>query len=137
MFNFIIDHLVGILLSSLAAIFVASIWYSPIAFGKMWQKEANIKDKELRGGSPVKYIIALVMILLTAVVLERFLVITNPQSMFEAVKVGAWIWLGFVVTYVVAGGLFEKVSAKLMIVDLSGQILILMAMSATLYYIGF
>jgi hypothetical protein len=133
MLELITDNLVGILVSTLVAIVVAGIWYSPIAFGKMWQKEAKIKDKELRGGSPVKYIVALIMIVLTAIVLQRFIIITNPQSMFEAVKVAGWIWLGFIVTYVVAGGLFEKVSTKLMLIDLSGQVLILMAMSATLY----
>ena len=137
MLNFIFDHWVGILLASLAAIIVAGIWYSPIAFGKAWQKEAKIKDKDLRGGSPIKYLVALLMILLTAVVLERFMVITNPQSMYEAAKVAAWIWLGFVVTYVVAGGLFENVSIKLMIIDLSGQFFILAAMGATLYAVGF
>ena len=137
MLNFIFDHWVGILLASIAAIIVAGIWYSPIAFGKVWQKEAKIKDKDLRGGSPIKYLVALLMILLTAVVLERFMVITNPQSMYEAAKVAAWIWLGFVVTYVVAGGLFEKVSIKLMLIDLSGQFFILAAMGATLYAVGF
>jgi hypothetical protein len=60
MLNLITDNWVGILLSTLAAIVVAGIWYSPIAFGKMWQKEAKIKDKELRGGSPIKYVVALV-----------------------------------------------------------------------------
>lgn len=137
MLNFIVDHWVGILLSSLAAIVVAGIWYSPIAFGKMWQKEAKIKDRDLRGGPPTKYLVSLLMILLTALVLERFIVITNPQSMLEAAKVGLWIWLGFVVTYVVAGGLFEKVSTKLMLIDLSGQFFILVAMAATLYAVGF
>jgi hypothetical protein len=137
MLNFIVDHWVGILLSSLAAIVVAGIWYSPIAFGKMWQKEAKIKDRDLRGGPPTKYLVSFLMILLTAVVLERFIVITNPQNMLEAAKVGLWIWLGFVVTYVVAGGLFEKVSTKLMLIDLSGQFFILVAMAATLYAVGF
>jgi hypothetical protein len=133
MLDLITDNLVGILVASLVAIVVAGAWYSPIAFGKIWQKEAKIKDKELRGGSPVKYIVALFMILLTAVVLQRFIIITNPESIFEAAKVAGWIWLGFIVTYAVAGGLFEKVSTKLMLIDLSGQLLILMAMSATLY----
>ena len=137
MLNFIFDHWVGILLASLAAIIVAGIWYSPIAFGKAWQKEAKIKDKDLRGGSPIKYLVALLMILLTSVVLERFMVITNQQRMYEAAKVAAWIWLWFVVTYVVAGGLFEKVSIKLMLIDLSGQFFILAAMGATLYAVGF
>jgi membrane protease YdiL (CAAX protease family) len=131
--DLIFDNLVGILLASLAAIVVAGAWYSPIAFGKLWRKEAKIKDKELRGGSPVKYIIALVMILLTAVILQQAIIVVDPQNMFEAASIAVWIWLGFIVTYVIAGGLFEKVSTKLMLIDLTGQVFILMAMSATLY----
>ncbi len=131
--DLIFDNLVGILLASLAAIVVAGAWYSPIAFGKLWQKEAKIKDKELRGGSPIKYIIALVMILLTAVILQQAIIVVDPQNMFEAASIAVWIWLGFIVTYVIAGGLFEKVSTKLMLIDLTGQVFILMAMSATLY----
>lgn len=134
--DFIIKHWVGIALSTLVAIVVAGIWYSPWVFGKMWQKEAKIKDKDLRSGPPTKYLVALVMIVLTAVVLERFLVITNPQNMYEAIKVSIWIWVGFIVTYVVAGGLFEKINTKLMIIDLSGQILILIGMAAALYSVG-
>ena len=86
MLNFIFDHWVGILLASVAAIIVAGIWYSPIAFGKAWQKEAKIKDKDLRGGSPIKYLVALFMILLTAVVLERFMVIKG-EAMIDLRKV--------------------------------------------------
>jgi hypothetical protein len=136
MLNFITSHWIGILLATLAAIVVAGIWYSPWVFGAMWQKEAKIKDKDLRSGPPTKYLVSLLMILLTAVVLERFLVITNPQNIFEAIKVSVWIWLGFIVTYVVAGGLFENVKPKLMLIDLSGQVLILMAMTATLFLVG-
>jgi hypothetical protein len=73
------------------------------------------------------------MILLTAVILQQAIIVVDPQSMLEAASIAAWIWLGFIVTYVVAGGLFEKVSTKLMLIDLTGQVFILMAMSATLY----
>jgi Protein of unknown function (DUF1761) len=136
MLNLISTNLVAILASTLSAIVVAGIWYSPAVFGNLWQKEAGIKKKDIRASFASKSAIALVMIFVTAVVLQRFLIITNPSSVFEAIKVAVWIWAGFVATYVIAGGVFEKVSARLMIIDLSGQILILSTMSAVLYILA-
>lgn len=134
MIQFLIDNWLGLVLSSLAAIGVAIIWYAPPVFGNTWQKLAGVKDKELKSRFAVKSVITLVLILVTAVVLKRFYVISNPQTLFEAMKVVVWIWLGFIVTYVVAGGSFEKVPYKLMLVDLVGQLLLLMAMGAVLFY---
>jgi len=134
MIQFLIDNWLGLVLSSLAAIGVAIIWYAPPVFGNTWQKLAGVKDKDLKSRFAVKSVITLVLILVTAVVLKRFYVISNPQTLFEAMKVVVWIWLGFIVTYVVAGGSFEKVPYKLMLVDLVGQLLILMAMGAVLFY---
>lgn len=136
MLNLISTNLVAILASTLSAIVVAGIWYSPAVFGNLWQKEAGIKKKDIRASFARKSVIALVMIFVTAVVLQRFLIITNPSSVFEAIKVAVWIWAGFVATYVIAGGVFEKVSVRLMIIDLSGQILILSTMSAVLYILA-
>jgi hypothetical protein len=134
MIQFLIDNWLGLVLSSLAAIGVAIIWYAPPVFGNTWQKLAGVKDKDLKSRFTIKSIITLVLILVTAVVLKRFYVISNPQTLFEAMKVVVWIWLGFIVTYVVAGGSFEKVPYKLMLVDLVGQLLLLMAMGAVLFY---
>ena len=134
MIQFILDNWLGLALSSLAAVAVAIIWYAPPVFGNTWQKLAGIKDKELKSRLASKTLITLIMIVITAVVLKRFYVISNPQTLFEAMKVVVWIWLGFIVTYVVAGGSFEKVPYKLMLVDLLGQLILLMAMGAVLFY---
>lgn len=134
MLQFLIDNWLGMVLASLAAIAVAVIWYAPPVLGNTWQKLAGVKDKDLKKRFGVKSLVTLVLIFVTAFVLKRFYVITNPQTLFEAMKVVVWIWLGFIVTYVVAGGNFEKIPYKLMAVDLIGQLLILMAMGSVLFY---
>lgn len=134
MIQFLLDNWLGLVLASLAAIGAAAIWYAPPVFGNTWQKLANVKDKDLKNKFAIKTVITLIMILVTAVVLKRFFVISNPLSLFEAMKVVVWLWLGFIVTYVVAGGAFAKVPYKLMLVDLVGQLIILMAMGAVLFY---
>lgn len=134
MLQFLIDNWLGMVLASLAAIAVAVIWYAPPVLGNTWQKLAGVKDKDLKKRFGVKSLVTLALIFVTAFVLKRFYVITNPQTLFEAMKVVVWIWLGFIVTYVVAGGNFEKIPYKLMAVDLIGQLLILMAMGSVLFY---
>jgi hypothetical protein len=134
MFQFLIDNWLGMVLASLAAMGVAIIWYAPPVLGNTWQKLAGVKDKDLKSRFVSKSVVTLVMIFVTAFVLKRFFVITEPQTLFEAMKVVVWIWFGFIVTYVVAGGSFEKVPYKLMVLDLVGQLLILMAMGSVLYY---
>ena len=134
MIQFLIDNWLGLVLASLAAIGVAAIWYAPPVFGNTWQKLAKVSDKDLKSRFATKSVITLVMIFITAVVLKRFYIISNPETLFEAMKVVTWLWLGFIVTYVVAGGSFEKVPYKLMAVDLIGQLIILMAMGAVLFY---
>jgi len=134
MLDFIITNWFGIVSASLLAVIVAVVWHSPLVLGKVWQKEAGIKSKDIKSISVTNYLIALLMILLTAIVLKRFLVITNPQTLFEAIRLSIWIWAGFMVTYAVVGGIFEKVSKKLVVIDLAGQILILITMISVLYY---
>lgn len=134
MIQLLLNNWLGLSLASLAAIVVAMIWYSPPVFGNAWQKVAKIKDNELKQKFVRKSVITLVLILLTAVVLKRFYIISNPQTIYEAMSVVVWIWLGFIVTYVVAGGSFEKVPYKLMAIDLIGQLFILMAMGTVLFY---
>lgn len=134
MFQFLINNWFGMMLASLAGIAAAAIWYSPPVFGNSWQKIAKVTDKDLKKRFGTKTAVTLVLIFVTAFVLKRFYVITEPQALFDALKVVVWIWLGFIVTYVVAGGSFEKVPVKLMAIDLIGQLLILMAMGAVLFY---
>lgn len=134
MLNFVITNYFGIILASFFAVIVAVVWHSPLVLGKIWQKEAGVESKDIKSISISNYLIALSMILLTAVVLKRFLVITNPQTLFDAIKLSVWIWVGFMVTYVVVGGIFEKVSKKLILIDLVGQVIILITMISVLYY---
>lgn len=134
MIQTIMNSWLSLLLASIAALVVAMIWYAPPVLGNSWQKLAKIKDSDLKKQFISKSVITVIMVLVTSFVLNRFFIITNPQTLFEALKVVVWLWLGFIVTYVVAGGSFEKIPYKLMAIDLVGQLLILLAMGTVLYY---
>ncbi len=136
MMKFIGMYWKGILLATVAAMVIGSAWYSKMAFGKQWQKLVGLKDSDMKMGMAKAMLVMLLMAFVSAFVLKRFIVIAAPASYFEALKIGFWIWLGFVVTYVVGGGVFEKRPAKLMAINLSNQLVTLLVMAAILYAVN-
>ncbi len=133
MLEFFTNNWQGIILATLAAMVIGSLWYSQIMFGKHWQKLAGIKDKDMKKGMAVGMLVMLLMAFVSAFVLKRFIVIANPTEILEALKLAIWIWLGFIVTYVVGGGVFERRSPELMAINLGNQLVTLLVMAAILF----
>jgi hypothetical protein len=131
--QFFVDHWLGMLVSVIAAMVVGAIWYAPPVFGNTWQKLVGLKEKDMKTGVAKAYIIMVIVAIVTAFVLQRFLIITNPDSLYQAVKVGLWLWLGFVATYAIGGGVFEHRPGKLIAINLGNNLVTLLVMSAILY----
>ncbi len=134
MSQFFMSHWLGLLLAVIAAMVIGAIWYAPPVFGKTWQKLVGLKDKDMKTGAMKAYVVMIIVAIITAIVLERFLIIADPTSVYQAVKVGLYIWLGFVFTYAVGGGVFEHRSKKLMAINLGNSLVTLAVMAAILYY---
>ena len=131
--DFIAMNWKGILAATVAAMIIGSLWYSKMVFGKQWQKLVGLKDSEMKTGMAKAMIIMLAMALVTAYVLARFVAIANPQTYMQALKLGFWIWLGFVATYAIVGRLFEKRPARLIALNIGNQLLTLLVMSAIIF----
>jgi hypothetical protein len=137
MFKFVTSNWMGLVVAVIAAMAIGAIWYSKMVFGKQWMGYTKLKDSDMKGaGAGKAYAIMLLMAAITAVVLLRFLVIANPQNIMEALKIGGWIWLGFIATYVVGGAAFEKRPWGLVVINLGNQLVTIMAMTAILYYMN-
>ena len=133
MLDLLTNNLLGILIATAAAMVIGSIWYSKPVFGKDWQKLVGLKDKDMKEGAAKSMAVMLLMALVTAIVLQRFVVIANPQDYAEALKLGAWLWLGFVATYAIGGGAFEERPTKLVIINIMNQLITILVMSAILF----
>lgn len=133
MLDLLTNNLLGILIATAAAMVIGSVWYSKPVFGKDWQKLVGLKDKDIKEGATKAMAAMLLMALVTAFVLQRFIVIANPQDYLQAVKLGAWLWLGFVATYAIGGGMFEKRPTKLILINITNELITLIVMSVILY----
>lgn len=131
--DFIAMNWKGILAATIAAMVIGTIWYARSVFGSQWQKLVGLKDSDMKKGMAKGMIIMLVMALVSAYVLARFVVIANPQTYMEALKLGFWLWLGFVATYAIGGGVFEKRSTTLIAINLGNQLVTLLVMSAIIF----
>ncbi|MBL8993738.1 MAG: DUF1761 domain-containing protein, partial [Spirochaetia bacterium] len=64
--------------SSLLTFLIGGLWYSPVLFGKLWQRENKLSDQDLRKGSPAPIFIgSFLLSLVAALNLALFL---GPKS---------------------------------------------------------
>ncbi len=51
--NLFINHL-AVFICAIANLALGALWYSPVLFGKAWQKEAGLTDEQLAKQNPAK-----------------------------------------------------------------------------------
>lgn len=112
---------------------IGALWYSPVMFGKEWMKLAGIKEKDMKAAKNKMakvYAVGFVASLVGAFVLARLLVWTRAgDDLVTALKIGGWVWLGFVVVWMLNGWLYESKPFKLFVIN-SGYALFAILVSA-------
>jgi hypothetical protein len=127
--------LLGILLATVAAMVVGTVWYSPALFGKSWMKMIGT-DKEHMDEAMLKAVPMLVVVaLLTAYVLTIFINYAHAfmpaQDWFTtALVTSLWVWLGFGATTVLAHGVFEPRERMVMLINMGNRLVTLVLMGA-------
>ena len=107
---------IAVIVAAVASFALGGLWYSPVLFGKVWQREAGISDEKLKQGNMVKIFgLSLVLSLLAAWNFANFL---GPRpSIVFGTAVGAsagllWVASSFGINY-----LFERKSFKLFLIN--------------------
>src|SRR5690349_22981880 len=103
---------IAVLVAAVASFLLGGLWYSPVMFGKAWQREAGLSDEKLKQGNMVRIFgLSFVLAVLAAWNFANFL---GPRpSLVFATAVGAsagllWVASSFGINY-----LFERRSFKL------------------------
>lgn len=106
----------AVLVAAVSSFVLGGLWYSPVLFGKAWQRETGLSDETLaRGNMALIFGLAFVLSLAAAFVFALFL---GPRPSLE-LGVGAgvsaglfWVGSSFGINY-----LFERKSAKLFAIN--------------------
>ena len=99
--------LTAVLVCGLASMALGGIWYSPMLFGKAWQRETGLSDERLAGGNMAAiYGLAFLLSLAAAYVFGMFL--GREMGLWPSVAAGAaaglfWVAAAFGINY-----LFER-----------------------------
>lgn len=111
---------------------IGMLWYSPLLFVKPWAKEAGISEADMnkKEGMAITLMSALASSLVMAYVLMKFL--PAGGDLKAALKVGAWLWLGFFATSQLGSVLWMKKSLQFYAINAGYWLVSLLAISAVL-----
>ena len=104
------------LVAALSAFILGGLWYSPILFGKAWQKEAGLSDERLKAANKgIIFGVSFILCLIAALAFS--MVIGTEASFFMALHSGFGIGLAWVATSFGVNYLFELRSLKLWFIN--------------------
>lgn len=107
------------------------LWYSPALFGTLWAKEHRFEYSDLKP-TALHYIGAIIVSLITVIVFYNFVHWFNITKISEGIKLGFWIWLGFIATTHFSGVIWAKKPYKAYLVDTGFQLASMVMMGAIL-----
>ncbi len=112
----------AVLVAALAGFVFGFLWHGPI-FGKLWIGLMGFTAKQMEEGAKKGMCMTMVYGFLaqvvTAFVLSQLLAALGITNILSAITLSVWIWLGFVVTVLLNGVLWEGRSVKLYLFNLA------------------
>ena len=96
---------------------IGGLWYSPVLFAKVWQREAGISDEQMAKFNPAK-IFGLTFVLALIISYNLAFFLGTPGTTWQwGVAAGLLAGVGWVATQFIIIALFEQRSWKYMAID--------------------
>ena len=101
-------NLVPVIVAAVINMAVGAFWYSPVVFGKLWIRAMGKTPEEFKQqANPFIYVFNTIASLVFAYVLAHIMKYGFVNDFAAGVMVGFWVWVGFVITTVLPGYLYE------------------------------
>ncbi|WP_235297760.1 DUF1761 domain-containing protein [Portibacter marinus] len=116
----------AVIAGGIAAWAIGSLWYSPILFGKAWQKEVGMTDEDIQGSNmALIFGTSLVLMIIMAFGIAPIVASHGEDmpwhhGMFHGLMVGIF----FIATSIGINYLYQRKSIKLFLIDAVYQVLI-------------
>jgi len=106
----------AIIVAALSNFMIGGLWYSPILFGKLWMKENNFSDDDLKKGNmPKIFGLTFLFSFVMAFNLAMYLNDSNTTMSWGAIA-GFLAGFGWVAMSIFIIGQFERKSTKYMLI---------------------
>ena len=118
-----------IIVASVVAFGLSSLWYSPILFGKEWMESQKLSPTDLKAIKTKNvlrsYLVQFIFTLITFSVLGFIISMTDVISGTDGAFIGLLVWLGFIIPSALSSLLWKKESLTLVLIDSINYLLIL------------
>lgn len=109
-------NIYAVITAAVASFLLGGLWYSPLLFAKVWQREAGVTDEQMKNANmALIFGLAFVCSLVAALVFALFLGPRPPLALGLGAGASAglcWVTSSFGINY-----LFERKSLKLFLIN--------------------
>ena len=127
-------NVVAAIIAAIVNFVIGFVWYSPMVFGKRWQKLSGIDAKkmnEMKKDMPMRYIggivTSFIMAWVLAIIIQDYAHATMAST---GALIGFWVWLGFFATASLGMFLWEGKSIDLWTLNNVLHLIVLIVMGA-------
>jgi hypothetical protein len=128
-------NFVAVFIAALSTFAVGALWYSPLAFGKLWLEIHGYdqeKMKELQASAGRSYAVSFLCYLLMALVLSILVGLTGVATFVQGMWLGTLVWAGFAFTIGLTGNMFSDKPLSAFLIDTGYQLVYLNIMGGIL-----
>jgi len=130
----------AVLAAMVSSLVIGSIWYAQGVFGKIWANLAKIDMSKDRGSVLKPILVTVVVSTITAYVLAHVTYLSNQffghSFLQDALSTAFWMWLGFTAARFITHDAFEGRPVKLTLLNVSHELVTLMAMGLIIGLMG-
>ena len=98
----------AVLVAAVIRLVVGAVWYSPVAFGPVWQKTVGISQDKMMAAMPRAIAVDAVGSLIMSFILLHAVTYAGANTLLLGATVGALNWLGFVAVVLIATNVYEQ-----------------------------
>lgn len=115
----------ALIVASLAGFMLGALWYSPVLFSKLWQREVGLNDKDLNNSNmAMTFGISFIFMLIMSLGLALFLQMFEPSTLnfLFGAQMGILVGIFFVMTSIGINVMYQQRSFKLLLIDAGYQV---------------
>ena len=123
----------AVLIATIAAIVIGSIWYTPKVFGDRWKRWADVKDPQTSAEAWLPILVSIALAFLLAWVLAGSVAIAwhfyGGSYFSSAIVTGLTLWAGFTAGRLITHEVFMGRPSQLTILNVSYELVLVVVMS--------
>ncbi|MFN4111220.1 MAG: DUF1761 domain-containing protein [Ignavibacteria bacterium] len=101
-------NLLAVFVITLFTFFLGGLWYSKVLFARLFIKNINLSEDELKKGGKLIFIYEFIAAFITNYVLASIIFLSDANDFWRGFQLGIILWIGFVAMTHLSTVTFEK-----------------------------